>query len=68
VNSLCWSVGYSIGPPLGGLALDASPATARLFWVGSTASVAIVLGLLYGLDRRLPSRLSSHGAGDLPQN
>jgi MFS family permease len=68
VNSLCWSVGYSIGPPLGGLALDASPATARLFWVGSTASVAIVLGLLYGLDRRLPSRLSSHGAGDLPPN
>jgi MFS family permease len=53
INSLCWAVGYAIGPPLGGWALDRSPQFAHSFWLGLTATVAIVIGILTWLDRIL---------------
>lgn len=58
INSLCWAVGYAVGPPLGGIALDASPAVARAFWLWPVLSVGVMLGLLYWLDRRLNDRLN----------
>ncbi|MFG3816352.1 MDR family MFS transporter [Limnothrix redekei] len=58
INSLCWAVGYAVGPPLGGLALDATPAIARGFWIWPVLSVGLVLGLLHWLDRLLDRHLN----------
>jgi MFS family permease len=53
INSLCWAVGYAIGPPLGGWALDLSPQFAHSFWLGLAATVGIVVTILLWLDRIL---------------
>ncbi len=51
INSLCWAVGYAIGPPLGGWALDRSPQFAHSFWLGLAATVPIVWAILWWLER-----------------
>ena len=53
VNSMCWALGYLIGPPLGGWALDQSRASANGFWIGASLSIVGVLAILHVLDRRL---------------
>lgn len=53
VHSMCWAVGYLIGPPLGGWALDQGDAVAHAFWLGSAATVVPALAILAWLDRRL---------------
>jgi MFS family permease len=53
INSLCWAVGYAVGPPLGGWALDRSPQFAHSFWLGLAATVGIVIIILLWLDRIL---------------
>jgi len=52
INSLCWAVGYFIGPPLGGWALD-QPALVTYFWLGLAASVAVTMLILRYLSRIL---------------
>ncbi|MBE9156169.1 MFS transporter [Nodosilinea sp. LEGE 06152] len=56
VNSMCWAVGYLIGPPLGGWAIDQGAAVAHGFWLGLVATVAPALAILVWLDRRLRRR------------
>jgi MFS family permease len=51
INSLCWAAGYAIGPPLGGWALDRSPAFAHNYWLGLAATVPIVWAILWWLER-----------------
>ncbi|WP_242024738.1 MFS transporter [Phormidium sp. FACHB-77] len=58
VNSMCWAVGYLIGPPLGGWALDQGDAAAHSFWLGLMVTVLPALGVLAWLDRRLRHRAS----------
>ena len=53
INSLCWAVGYLIGPPLGGLALDQSPFIADSFWLGLACSVIVTIAILQYLHRIL---------------
>ncbi|MDJ0702504.1 MAG: MFS transporter [Leptolyngbyaceae cyanobacterium MO_188.B28] len=53
VNSMCWAIGYLIGPPVGGWALDHSGGFADRFWLVSALSVVGVIGVLQYLDRRL---------------
>ncbi|MBP0002055.1 MAG: MFS transporter [Cyanobacteria bacterium SID2] len=53
INALCWAVGYAIGPPLGGLALDRDKAFADGFWLVLAASVGLLVVILQQLDRRL---------------
>ncbi|NJO11499.1 MAG: MFS transporter [Leptolyngbyaceae cyanobacterium SL_1_1] len=53
VNSMCWAMGYLIGPPVGGWALDQSRAVADSFWVAAALSVGVALIILQVLDRRL---------------
>ncbi len=53
INSLCWAVGYAIGPPLGGWALDRSPQFAHNFWLGLAATVPLVLVILSQLEKQL---------------
>ena len=55
INSLCWAVGYAIGPPLGGWALDRSPAFAHNYWLGLAATVPIVWAILWWLERLIGS-------------
>ena len=57
INSLCWAVGYFIGPPLGGFALDQTRLLANTFWLGLALSVGIAILILQYLNRIL---LDSH--------
>lgn len=53
VNSMCWAVGYFIGPPLGGWALDQARWITDGFWLVAALSIFAVLGVLLWLDQRL---------------
>ncbi len=53
INSLCWAVGYFIGPPLGGWALDQNHWVVTSFWLGLALSVVIPIGILQYLNRIL---------------
>ncbi|WP_373540495.1 MDR family MFS transporter [Chamaesiphon sp.] len=60
INSLCWAVGYAVGPPLGGWALDRSPEFAHGFWLGLAATVPIVWAILWWLARLIEVRGDRH--------
>ncbi|MGB3639638.1 MAG: MFS transporter [Rivularia sp. (in: cyanobacteria)] len=51
INSLCWAVGYLIGPPLGGWALDQSRFVVNSFWLSLAASVILTIAILRYLQR-----------------
>lgn len=53
INSLCWAVGYFIGPPLGGWALDQERFIADIFWLALAASVVVTAGFLQVLQKAL---------------
>ncbi|PZV11800.1 MAG: MFS transporter [Leptolyngbya sp.] len=53
VNSQCWAIGYFIGPPIGGWALDQSPLIAHTFWLGLAATVGLSILILQLLERRI---------------
>lgn len=42
LSSQCWAVGYFLGPPLGGWALDQGAAIAQLFWWGLVLTVVVL--------------------------
>ena len=46
-----------IGPPLGGWALDQTPAFADNFWLGLAASVTVLVAILGYLDQMLKDRI-----------
>jgi len=54
INSLCWAVGYFIGPPLGGWALDRD--VRDLFWVGCAIAPLLGIAVLSWLDRLVVQR------------
>lgn len=51
INAVCWGVGYFIGHPLGGWALDQPRIITDSFWLGFSLSVAIVVVILQYLNR-----------------
>ncbi len=53
INSLCWAVGYLIGPPLGGWALDQSRVIVYGFWLSLALSTIVTIGILQYLSRLL---------------
>src|SRR6476469_3308332 len=53
VSSQCWAIGYLIGPPLGGWALDRGKWAADNFWLGLALSVIAAVVILQKLDRML---------------
>nr|WP_315871038.1 MFS transporter [Trichocoleus desertorum] len=54
INSQCWAIGYFIGPPLGGWALDQSKFVAYSFWLGLALSIGFALLILQYLQRIMP--------------
>ncbi|MCU0545878.1 MAG: MFS transporter [Oscillatoriaceae cyanobacterium Prado104] len=53
INSQCWAIGYLIGPPLGGWALDRGKLAADNFWLALALSIGAVILVLQALDRML---------------
>ncbi len=51
VNSQCWALGYFIGPPIGGWALDQPRSIASGYWLVLVATVAIAVLILRVLDK-----------------
>ena len=56
INSQCWAVGYFIGPPLGGWALD-HPQFVNYFWLMFAGSVVIGIGILQYLSKLTADRI-----------
>lgn len=56
INSQCWAIGYFIGPPLGGWALDMPRPLADGLWPGLVLSVGVTIAILQYLDRILAHR------------
>ncbi len=54
LNSLCWAVGYFIGPPLGGWALEQE--ARDLFWIGCAIAPIFGIATLRWLDRLVAKR------------
>ena len=53
INGQSWAIGYLIGPPLGGLALDSSAAVINIFGLGIALSVGIAIVILQYLDKAI---------------
>ncbi|BAZ05149.1 MDR family MFS transporter [Calothrix sp. NIES-3974] len=51
VNSLCWAVGYFIGPSLGGWAMDQTSNVISIYWLGLAATTPIAIAILTYLQR-----------------
>lgn len=51
LNSLCWAVGYFIGPPLGGWVLDKPRIFVDKFWLGLALSTSITIAILRYLGK-----------------
>lgn len=56
INSLCWAVGYFIGPTVGGWAMDQARPIADGFWLISAFSVLPGIAILRYLDRLIRHR------------
>lgn len=59
INSLCWAVGYFIGPALGGWALDQKQPWIDYYWGFLALSICLVLTVLHRLDQMIETALSS---------
>ena len=55
INSQCWAIGYFIGPPFGGWALD-HPQLINYFWLLCAASVFLGLAILRYLKQLMQVR------------
>jgi MFS family permease len=53
LNSLCWAVGFAIGPPLGGWAMDQSVGVVQIFWGLLALGSLVMWVILLALDRLL---------------
>ncbi len=56
VNSMCWALGYFIGPPIGGWALDQGRPITDGFWLIAAVSVIPMLAVLAYLDGQLATQ------------
>jgi MFS family permease len=53
INSLCWAVGYFVGPTLSGWAMGGNRTAANGFWIGAMLSIVAVLLILQVLQQQL---------------
>ncbi|MEM8808015.1 MAG: MFS transporter [Cyanobacteria bacterium P01_G01_bin.38] len=59
VNSMCWAIGYLIGPPLGGWALDQPSLIAHGFWLGLAICALPGMVILRILGKQTPKSLTT---------
>jgi MFS family permease len=52
INSLCWAVGYFVGPTVGGWAMDQNRGIAQTFWIASALSVLVGIAILLYLGKQ----------------
>jgi len=52
VNSLCWALGYFVGPTLGGFAMDQAAPFPTRYWLALAGSVGLALVLMLWLEAR----------------
>lgn len=64
VNSLCWALGYFLGPALGGWAMDQDTAIAHGFWMMTALSILICLAILAMLNDMEVRRVEASRAKD----
>ena len=50
VSSQCWTVGYFVGPFLGGWAMDQIPLIAHRFWLAVALSTVVCIALLWAFE------------------
>jgi len=55
INSQCWAIGYFVGPPLGGWALD-HPQFTGYFWLVCAGSIFLGIGILQYLNQLIKTR------------
>lgn len=60
INSLCWAVGYFIGPALGGIALDQKQPWINYYWLGLALSISLALVILQYLQKMLVTSRPDH--------
>jgi len=53
LNSQCWAIGYFVGPPLGGWAMDRGGEIAVNFWLAAAVTTIAGVAILRGLERIL---------------
>jgi MFS family permease len=53
INAQCWAIGYLIGPPLGGWALDQTPQIVYYYWLVIALSVILGILILYSLSQQI---------------
>lgn len=66
ISYQCWSLGYFIGPVLGGWALDQPGAIAQRFWLGTAVTTLAGIGILYQLGQS-EDRAAEEQLGLTPQ-
>ncbi len=59
INSLCWAVGFALGPAAAGMVLDLPPPWPASLWMVWVATVALVWGILSWLQAILPARVNA---------
>jgi MFS family permease len=57
INSLCWAVGYAIGPPLGGWALDRPKTVVYGFWLALAGSTVGAIAIIFWLQQLMRKQL-----------
>ncbi|BAU43618.1 MFS transporter [Leptolyngbya sp. O-77] len=55
VSSQCWTIGYFIGPVIGGWAMDQSASVAHVFWLVVGASSLLCVGILWIFEAMNPA-------------
>lgn len=56
INAQCWAIGYLIGPPLGGWALDQTSEIVYYYWLFLALSIMLGILLLYSLNRQMQTQ------------
>ena len=56
INAQCWAIGYLIGPPLGGWALDQTSEIVYYYWLFLALSIILGILLLYSLNRQMQTQ------------
>jgi MFS family permease len=53
INAQCWAIGYLIGPPLGGWALDQTSQIVYYYWLFLALSIILGISILYSLNQQM---------------